>query len=257
MIVLLILCALIYTAGWKRPVRLVDRRRQWTARHWRAIAYTAGLLLAATVTLPPIDAHTASAFSLLAAQRIVLVMAAAPLMTLGAPLTSLNRLLPGLRASTPRWWIGPAFAFVTFNVVLLLSGLPGFSDAILASAVLRQLTDAALLLAGLIFWAQVIDQPPFRSPLSNLQRVLYLVIASVQVRIFALILGLSPQPFYAHYVHVLGGAAALFDQQFGAGLLLVPGVLSDSIVLTVYLFAWLGSDSRAQRGARLPRALSR
>jgi cytochrome c oxidase assembly factor CtaG len=49
---------------------------------------------------------------------------------------------------------------------------------------------------------------------------------------------------------ILGFAAAAFypvplvDQQIAAGILMVPGVLTDLIVLTVCLYLWLGQDER-------------
>jgi len=51
---------------------------------------------------------------------------------------------------------------------------------------------------------------------------------------------------------VLGFASASFypvplvDQQIAAGILMVPGVLTDLVVLTVCLYLWLGQDDRRQ-----------
>jgi hypothetical protein len=36
------------------------------------------------------------------------------------------------------------------------------------------------------------------------------------------------------------------DQQIAAGIVMVPGVLTDLIVLTVCLYLWLGQDGRRQ-----------
>jgi cytochrome c oxidase assembly factor CtaG len=52
------------------------------------------------------------------------------------------------------------------------------------------------------------------------------------------VLGFAPAPFYP---------VALTDQQIAAGIIMVPGVLTDLVVLTVCLYLWLGQDDRRSR----------
>jgi cytochrome c oxidase assembly factor CtaG len=50
----------------------------------------------------------------------------------------------------------------------------------------------------------------------------------------------------------------LVDQEIAAGIIMVPGVLTDLVVLTVCLYLWLGQEDRRQLrrgdpgGRRLP-----
>ena len=99
----------------------------------------------------------------------------------------------------------------------------------------RSFAELTVGLIGYACWAQVISQPGRPSPLSHLGRVAYLFLSSAQVRILGLVLGFAPASF---------SCVPLIDQQIGAGILMVPGVLTDLIALTVCLYLWLAQDDR-------------
>jgi len=232
-----VLCALLtgcYWLGGRRPLRLIDARPGWGARQWRAAAFLGGLTIVALSLSEPIDAIVRQTFWMRTVQLIVVVMVAAPLLVLGAPTPRFQRLLGNsIRGPQRPSRRGALLAFVLFNSALPLAYLPSIYAATAAAGWIRQLAQLAMAGLGFFFWSEVIAQPPRRCALSHVERVFYLFLSSAQIRIVGLILGFASTAFYA---------TPLVEQQLAAGILLVPGVLTDLIVLTVCLYLWLGQD---------------
>ena len=237
------LAGLAYASTLRRRVRLVDGEYRWGPRQWRATAYFTGLALLVLSQLPVVDALTERFFWIHTAQYVFMLTVVAPLLVVGAPFPKLATWLPAGIGRLLKLVTGPVAAFVICNGTFWLLHFPAVYERVAATAVLRDLADLVLVGVGVFFWAQVIDEPPWRSRLSHLGRVMYLFAASAQMRVLALVLGFASAPFYPHHVQQAGGSA-LFDQQLGAGILLVPGVLTDTIVLTVCLYLWLAEEDR-------------
>jgi cytochrome c oxidase assembly factor CtaG len=230
------LLALCYWAGGRRPVRLIPPSRRWGSRQWRTASFSAGLLVTAFILSDPIDGWVRDRFWLRTAQLVMLAMLIAPLIVLGAPSPRFARLLGQSRTGRPSKATA-LVAFVLFNGALILAYLPSVYAATGSPGALRQLSFLLFAALAAFFWSQVIAQPPRRCGLNHVERVAYLVLSSVLIRGVGLVLGFAPAPFYR---------VPLIDQQFGAGVLLVPGVFTDLIVLTVCLYLWLGQDARRQ-----------
>ncbi|HYM51290.1 MAG TPA: cytochrome c oxidase assembly protein [Candidatus Limnocylindrales bacterium] len=241
-----------YALAWRPRLRVVGQGRGFGLRHRQAVAFAGGLLLWAVVSSPAADALAQRFFWAVCAQRMLLVMAVAPLLCAGAPAAVLCRSLPGAAAlarRAPRLY-GPVAGFLAVNLAMWAAAIPGIMALLLRSPVAHLGEQLLFVALGVLFWAQVIDQLPRRSGLSHLKRATYLLLASTQQRVLGLVLGFAQTPFYAHYVGRLGQAGALTDQQVGAGILLVPGVLTDTVALTVCFFLWLNDDAHGKSGAR-------
>jgi cytochrome c oxidase assembly factor CtaG len=237
----------LYLLGGRRPVRLLDARPQWTSRHWRAAAFFVGIGLVAIGLSGPVDGLARASLATRTAQLVVLLMLAAPLIVVGAPEPRFRRLL--VRRPTPsrQSYVLPILAFLLFNGGILLAYLPAVYRATAGPGWPRELGQITMLGLAYFFWSQVIAQPPGHGRLSHLGRVVYLFLSSAQLRILGVILGFASAPFYR---------VPLVDQQIAAGILMVPGVLTDLVVLTVCLYLWLGQDDRRpiQRRQFQPRA---
>lgn len=244
--VLAALLGFLYCLGYRRRLHLVGRR--WGSAEWRAVLFASGVLVVITTELPSVTTWASAFFWVRTSQVMALVMVAAPLLVLGSPEPVLRRLTPsvGRHASSWRGSRNPiviaGIAFLLLNSALWIWHLPAVYQATLGPA--AQVTDCAFLYLGYLFWTQVIDQPPRRARLNHLARAIYLVLASMQLRFLALLIGFAHAPFYSHYAALHGGGLALFDQQIGAGIMLVPGILSDLIALTACLFLWLADEDR-------------
>ena len=235
-IVVCLFLASLYWFGGRRPLRVIDDRWRWGARHWRTTAFLSGLALTAVSLSAPVDAFARQTFWMRTVQLIVVVMVAAPLLVLGAPTPRIRRLLGNsARGARQPSKVGAVLAFVLFNGALLLAYVPSVYAATASAGWTRQLAQLTMATLAFVFWSEVIAQPPGRCALSHVERVFYLFLSSAQVRIVGLVLGFASASFYG---------TSLFEQQVAAGLLLVPGVLTDLIVLTACLYLWLGQDDR-------------
>jgi putative membrane protein len=226
----------LYLMGGRRHVRLLDTRPQWTRRQRRAAAFFVGIGLVAIGLSGPVDGLARASMATRTAQLVVLLMLAAPLIVVGAPEPRFRRLL-GRPSPSRRSYVLPILAFLLFNGGILLAHLPTVYRATAGPGWPRQLGQVAMLGLAYFFWSQVIAQPPGHCRLSHLGRVVYLFLSSAQLRILGVVLGFASAAFYP---------VPLVDQQISAGILMVPGVLTDLVVLTVCLYLWLGQDDRRQ-----------
>ena len=233
---LCLLAAFGYWLGGRRPLRLLPPARGWRSRQWRATAFAAGLAIVATIGGGPLDQAIAQRIWLRTAQLIVLMTIAAPLLVIGGPWPRIARLLGqssrGAATGSRRFAI---LSFALFNGLLLAGYLPAIYGLTGRPGLAQQTFTVVLVVVSVIFWAQVIAQPPRRCALNHVERVAYLVLSSVVIRMLGLVLGFASTAFYG---------TSLIDQQIAAGILLVPGVLTDLVVLTACLYIWLGQEER-------------
>jgi len=242
---LCLIAAIGYWIAGRRPVRLWGARLRWTGRAWRTTAFLSALLLI-TLVCGPIEAVARGTVWLRTAELMALLMLAGPLLVLGAPGARVSRRFHLGNGSVPGRW-RPIAAFALFTAALIVSYLPAVYRLTASAGPARAASQVAIVVVGYAFWSQVIAQPARRCALSHLGRVAYLLLSSAQVRILGLVLGFAPASFYG---------VPLIDQQVAAGILMVPGVLTDLVVLTVCLYLWLAQDERrnlggSDRGGRL------
>ena len=169
--------------------------------------------------------------SALVLQRVLLVLAVAPLLLRGLPydlLRWLTRPAPVDAALTGLARPPVAVAFVT--VVLVGSMLPAAVALQASSAVGRGLLAAAVLVAGLVLWIPVLGRiPGIRRP-RPVVRFAYLVAQAVVPGFLSFLYILSTRPLYPAFAHSASaiGLRPLNDQQ-------VAGFLSKLSMLLVLL----------------------
>ncbi|HET9849072.1 MAG TPA: cytochrome c oxidase assembly protein [Candidatus Dormibacteraeota bacterium] len=199
-------------------------------------------------------------------QHLLLIMVAAPLLVVASPWLQLWRGLP-LRLRRPlartivkhplfagprRLYalIGtPVAAWILSSANLWFWHWPSMYDLTLRNHAVHHLEHALFLGLGILFWAQVIDQYPFHARLSQIKRVAYVFTATIQAWALAALLAFANAPYYAYAALPSrpGGISALTDQQFGAGIMWVPGALTYAIVFIACLYLWFrDEDLRAQ-----------
>ena len=257
------LIAILYLrGGWRRAHRPAGRGG-WQLGRWRALAFWSGLAVIVIALDTPLETLARQLFWAHMTQHLLLIMVAAPLLVVGAPWIQIWRGLPlGLRRPLARtavkapalsgvrrltlWIAAPLGAFLLSTANLWIWHWPAAYDLTLRNHNVHHLEHALFLGFGILFWAQVIDQPPFRARLGHFQRVVYVFLGTIQSWALAAVLSFATVPFYAYGALASrpGGISALTDQVFGGGIMWVPGSITYSIVFITCLSLWFAEEDR-------------
>jgi putative membrane protein len=235
-------------------------------RPWQAAAFAGGLLTLFLALVSPLDALSAALFSAHMVQHLALILVAAPLLVLGAPLLPFLWALPvPARQAIGGWWkrasvlrIGwralgqPLVVWVLHTAVVWLWHLPGPFQAALASEPVHALEHASFLGTALLFWWTVIH-PGARERLGYGPGVLYVFAMSVQSGALGALITFASTPWYPAYGESAPawGLSPLEDQQLAGLIMWVPAGLVYLSAALVLLAAWLRAEEQAaQRGER-------
>jgi putative membrane protein len=215
-----------------------ERTRQ---RRLRSLWFYAGLAVLLIAVQSPINYWSYDYFYVHMIQHLLLMFAVPTLVVAGAPWQPLLAALPGRQGrgagaiavawtrpvrAAAGWFLRPWVSIVTFNAVMIFWHLPATLD--LAE---RNLTVhtwcmiSSFFLAGILFWLQFIESPPFRRKMPLPSQAVALVGTNVIMWILAMTMGiLTSASWYAVYNHIPGVTLPAFaDQQIGAGILWICG----------------------------------
>lgn len=250
--------ALVVAAGWwlwavgrvngRHPANPVPPRR--------TAAFLLGLLGLALALVSGIERYDTTLFSVHMVQHVLIVLVAAPLIALAAPVTQLLRLssretrrrwlLPILHSRAMRILAFPVTAWVVFAGVMWASHFSGFFDLALEDAVIHDLEHGLFLGSALLFWwpAVGIDPAPWRVGFPA--RIAYVFLQMTQNTFLAVVLLNASTVLYPHYGS-LGqpyGVDALADQRLAAGIMWIAGdaIFLGAIMLLVA--AWMRAETR-------------
>jgi putative copper resistance protein D len=236
----------------------------------RSAAFLAGLAVIAVALMSGIARYDTTLFSIHMAQHLLLMLVAAPLIALSAPVTQLLRaaspevrrrfVLPVLQ-STAFGAVGhPVVAWLTFTVVVWASHFSPLFNLALENPGVHQLEHVAFLVSGLLFWWPAVAADPVRHRLAYPARALYLLLQMPVNSFLGMAIVFASTPLYAHYA-TLGapyGISPLADQQLAGGMMWLAGdVVLIAAVLAV-VAAWMRHEERdapaAERRADIQRA---
>lgn len=256
---------------WLWAVRRVNRHHPTNqVPRARTIAFLLGLLALALALLSGIEQYDTTLFSVHMVQHVLIVLVAAPLLALGAPITLLLRvcgrdtrsrwLLPILHSRAMRILSFPVVAWVTFAAVLWASHFSGLFNAALEDPIVHDLEHGLFLASALLFWWPAVGLDPAPWRLAHPARIGYVFLQMTQNTFLAVVLLNAAGVLYPHYETLGGpyGVDALADQQLAAGIMWIAG---DAIFLGAILLlvvAWMRADARdlkrVDRQADLDRA---
>jgi len=241
------------------PANPVPRFRVW--------CWYAGLGVLFVALASPIATFDTTLFSVHMIQHLLLTLAAAPLLALGAPITLLLRLssastrqrliLPVLHSRLLRIASFPVVTWTLFAGVMWASHFSGLYDASLDSEVVHVVEHALYLGVGLLFWWPVVGADPSPWRLPHPARIAYLFLGMPQSSFLGLAIFSAPDVLYPHYASLVRawGPTPLADQQLAGGIMWVGGDLVFLIAMILAVAVWLRAEEAEGRrsDARLDR----
>jgi putative membrane protein len=224
--------------------------------YFQATAFGGAMLALATALLSPVDALGDALLSAHMVQHLLLMLVAAPLFALAAPMAPLllglppytRRTVAGLRHApfiALPWQLlrRPLVAWTLQTVALWTWHLPPLYQAALHSNVIHGLEHLSFFATAAIFWWIVI-QPERRHRDSPGLSILLVFAAGLQSGVLGALLTFSGSSWYADYRPDLSGwrLSPLEDQQLAGVIMWVPGGLIYLTVALGLLVRWLKTD---------------
>jgi cytochrome c oxidase assembly factor CtaG len=252
----LLLAVGLYARGW---IRLRRRGRGGRIlKPWRAWCYGAGMVTVAIALLSPIGTFDSIFFFMHMTQHLLLIMVAAPLIWLGAPLVPtmwafdrgtrrrLGRLFhqdhPAHRVF--HFLTSAGVALTVFILVLFIWHYPPLYDAAQGRSWIHDLEHVMFLGTALLFWWPVIHPSGGRRRLSYGAGILYIFPAKIAGFILGAALTLSSEPYYRTFLDSpsLWGLSPLGDQQLAGLLMWVVGGLLYIVPLLILVLMMMQED---------------
>jgi putative membrane protein len=239
---------------------------------FRTGAFLAGLAAIAVALLSGVERYDTTLFSVHMVQHLLLMLVAAPLLALSAPITQLLRVaspawrrrIVGLLHSGPLSALAhPVVAWLTFTLVLWISHFSPLFDAALENPLIHDAEHTVFLAAGLLFWWPVVAADPAPRRLGYPVRALYLLLQMPPSSFLGMLITFANGPLYPHYA-TLGspyGIDALADQQTAGGIMWLAGDVVFIVAILLVVAAWMRHEERdtsaAERRADAQRAAIR
>jgi putative membrane protein len=229
---------------------------------WRALCFAGGLGTIVFALLSPFDALDALLFSAHMVQHLLLILVAAPLLILGAPLVPVLFALPvAQRRAIGHWWkrTGTLRAFWhgathplviwALNVVVLFAWhLPGPYTLALRYDMVHGCEHACFLGVSLLFWWILLD-PAGQRRLGHGAAVLFVFTMGLPMGILGALLTFAPTLWYPgqEVNSALWGLTPLEDQQLAGLLMWVPSGIVYLLLALGLMAAWLRAEEAAMR----------
>ena len=250
-----VLPLLVAALGWLRIVGRIDRAHPANpVPRRRTVAFLAGLAAIAVALMSGIDTYDTSLFSIHMVQHMLLTMVAAPLIALGAPITTLLRaaspdvrrrvILPILHSRVMRVLSFPVVSWILFAAVMWGTHFSPIFDASLENPAIHDVEHLLYLTAGLLFWwpAVGLDPSPWRMP--HPVRIMYVFLQMPQNTFLAVTILNSTAVLYAHYATLARtwGPSTLEDQQIAGGVMWLTGDVLFLAEMALILAGWMAHE---------------
>ena len=237
-----VLLVVAHEVGLKRLNARSESRRART-RRLRSIFFYCGLALLVISVMSPLDYWSSSYFYVHMLQHLALSFYVPMLIVAGAPWLPLLFCIPVdarrrlgramlLGRAAPAWrGLGrfarnPWVALAAINAVMVLWHLPAAFDLAERNQTVHVwLAHGSFLVAGTLFWLQIIPSHPARPHASAMWQVGAIITTNVVMFILAMSMSIfTSTSWYSVYAHVPGVTLSPFaDQQLGAAILWVCG----------------------------------
>ena len=251
-LILLIGVLALYLAG----VRRVNRnqpRHPWPA--FRTAAFVGGIAATALGIVSFIGVYDRTLFWDHMVQHLILIMVAAPLFAIGSPLrlawrattgVTHRRLTAALRSWPARFFGHPITAFVLYALVIPLSHLTSWYEFTLTNSIVHDNEHLAFLVAGYLFWRQILGDEPNRYKLHPGLGMLYLFLAVPVDTFVGLSLASERHEIFAAYSaqHRNWGPSLVTDLHVGGVLMWVVGDTLMLLPMIPLALCWMQLEER-------------
>ena len=233
--------------------RLVASGVAWPAR--RTVYFLSGIAALALALLSPIEAYDTVLFSVHVVQHMLLTMAAAPLLALGAPITLALRVAKGrtrsrmvrVLHSPPLRVVGhPLVAWVLFTLTLYGLYFSPLFDLTLRQPLVHDLVHLHFIAVGLLFWWPLVGLDPSRWRRPHIARLLFVFMMvpfhaflGVAIMNSGRVLAPTLESFQRTW-----GPTPLADQQTGGAILWGAGDLIAITAVLGILISWASYEEK-------------
>jgi cytochrome c oxidase assembly factor CtaG len=234
---------LLYWGADRRSARASRPGSTPTRRQWWCLAGSL-LALAVALTWPVADLAAHWSLTALIVQRLLLTLAAAPLLLLALPspliaaLTrhaAVDRVLEVLTR--------PIVAVVVFTVIAVGTLLSPAVAAQASSGIVRGFVDVVLFFGGLVLWGPVLRHIPGASRPTPVGLAAYLFVQSIVPGFPSVIYVFSRHPLYPAFTHAVLGLSPVGDQE-------LAGIVAKVATLPVlWSVAWVALARAAREDA--------
>lgn len=226
---------------------------------WRVGAFWAGMAALAIALVSPLDAAGEVLFSAHMVQHLVLVLAAAPLLVMGAP----ERAIPWALPLAWRRVLGQAIrrvqrmggvfarpgpAVVIASAALWAWHLPALYDLAVEVEAIHALEHATFFGTATLFWWSVLHVRTLRADGANGGRLLSVVAMVFQGSLLGALITFAARPLYASHEAIppAWGLSPLEDQQLAGLLMWVPPAALYLSVAAYLFLRWLEAAKTAE-----------
>jgi putative copper resistance protein D len=222
----------------------------------RTAAFLAAMLAMAFALVSGIERYDTTLFSVHMVQHVLLILVAAPLLAMSAPITVVLRL--SSRATRRRWLLPilhsrpmrvlafPVTAWLVFAAVMWTAHFSQLFDAALEDPLVHDVEHALFLGSALLFWWPAVGLDPAPWRIAHPARIAYVFLQMTQNTFLAVVILNTTGVLYRHYA-TLGrpyGIDPLADQQLAAAVMWIAGDVIFLAAIMLLVAGWMRADAR-------------
>jgi putative membrane protein len=221
---------------------------------WQVGAFGLGLAVLFIALISPLNSLSTTLFSAHMLQHLLLILIAAPLLVLGAPLIPLLWALPkSVRRAAGRWWKSTRFiqtgwhiltipwlVWLLHTITLWFWHLPRLYQAALEQVFLHELEHLSFFGTALLFWWILIQSGGSRR-LEYGSSILFVFATALQSGALGALLTFAQTPLYPIYTSSVTawGLTLLEDQQLAGLIMWIPASVVYLLAALLLFMHWL------------------
>ncbi|HEX2922544.1 MAG TPA: cytochrome c oxidase assembly protein [Chloroflexota bacterium] len=261
----------LYFVGWMRLSRRTSEGRLLV--RWWAWCYCSGMAAIAIALLSPVETFSGLFFFVHMIQHLLLMLVAAPLLWLGAPILPLMWALPRrVRVGLGRMFAcgrplhallnfltNPLVAQALFLATLAGWHVPPYYDIAQGRSLIHEFEHTMFLGTSLLFWWPVVHPWGGKRRLSYEAGIAYFIPPILVSNLIGALLTFAGRPLYTNYLHVprLWGISVVLDQQLGGLIMWVPGMIPYAIAIFLLVSQLMKQGELREKEVEIAAAIQR